>query len=90
MGSAFVSIGKTILTNPLFLIVAIVGAIIAAVVGLLDELGILKIIFKAVGDAIGFVIQMFKDLLDWMGLLIMQLKKAQLNRQQPKKDSSKS
>jgi hypothetical protein len=68
MGSAFVSIGKTILTNPLFLIVAIVGAIIAAVVGLLDELGILKIIFKAVGDAIGFVIQMFKDLLDWMGL----------------------
>ena len=68
MGSAFVSIGKAILTNPLFLIVAIVGAIIAAVVGLLDELGILKIIFKAVGDAIGFVIQMFKDLLDWMGL----------------------
>jgi hypothetical protein len=68
MGSAFVSIGKAILTNPLFLIVAVVGAIIAAVVALLDELGILKIIFKAVGDAIGFVIQMFKDLLDWMGL----------------------
>jgi hypothetical protein len=68
MGSAFVSIGKTILTNPLFLIVAVVGAIIAAVIALLDELGILKVIFKAVGDAIGFVIQQLKDFLDWMGL----------------------
>jgi hypothetical protein len=68
MGSAFVSIGKAILTNPLFLIVAVVGAIIAAVVALLDELGILKIIFKAVGDAIGWVIQQFKDFLDWIGL----------------------
>lgn len=68
MGSAFVSIGKTILTNPLFLIVAVVGAIIAAVVALLDELGILKVIFKAVGDAIGWVIQQLKDFLDWIGL----------------------
>jgi len=68
MGSAFVSIGKTILTNPLFLIVAVVGAIIAAVIALLDELGILKVIFKAVGDAIGWVIQQLKDFLDWIGL----------------------
>jgi hypothetical protein len=68
MGSAFVSIGKTILTNPLFLIVAVVGSIIAAVIALLDELGILKVIFKAVGDAIGWVIQQLKDFLDWIGL----------------------
>jgi hypothetical protein len=68
MGSAFVSIGKAILTNPLFLIVAVVGAIIGAIIALLDELGILKIIFKAVGDAIGWVIQQLKDFLDWIGL----------------------
>jgi hypothetical protein len=68
MGSAFVSIGKTILTNPLFLIVAVVGAIIGAIIALLDELGILKTIFKAVGDAIGWVIQQLKDFLDWIGL----------------------
>ena len=68
MGSAFVSIGKTILTNPLFLIVAVVGAIIAAVIALLDELGILKDIFNAVGKAIGWVIQQLKDFLDWIGL----------------------
>jgi hypothetical protein len=35
---------------------------------LLDELGILKVIFKAVGDAIGWVIQQLKDFLDWIGL----------------------
>jgi predicted phage tail protein len=46
MGSAFVSIGKAILTNPLFLIVAVVGAIIGAIIALLDELGILKIILR--------------------------------------------
>jgi hypothetical protein len=68
MGSAFVSIGKTILTNPLFLIVAVVGAIIAAVIALLDELGILQDIFNAVGKAIGWVIQQLKDFLDWIGL----------------------
>lgn len=68
LGSTFMSIGKTILTNPLFLIVAVVGAIIAAIVKLLDELGILQDIFNAVGEAIGWVIQKLKDLLDWMGL----------------------
>jgi hypothetical protein len=68
LGQTFLSIGKTILTNPLFLIAAVVAAIVAGVIALLDELGILKTIFKAVGDAIGFVIQSLKDLLDWMGL----------------------
>ena len=68
LGSTFVTLGKTILTNPLFLIVAVVAAIVLAIVGLLDKLGILKKIFKAVGDAIDFVIQKLKDFLDWMGL----------------------
>ena len=68
MGSAFISIGKTILTNPLFLIVAVVVAIGAAIYKLLDTLGVLDVIFKAVGDAIGFVIQKLKEFLDWIGL----------------------
>ena len=68
MGSTFMSIGKTILTNPLFLIVGVVVGIIAAIVALLDELGILQDIFKAVGDMIGWVIQQLKDFLDWIGL----------------------
>jgi hypothetical protein len=68
LGSTFASVGKTILTNPLFLIVAVVGAIVAAIVALMDELGILKTIFEAVGKAIGWVVQQLKDFLDWLGI----------------------
>ncbi len=68
LGKTFASLGKALLTNPLFLIVGVVGAIIAAIVKLMDEMGILEDIFNAIGDAIGWVIQQFKDLLDWMGL----------------------
>ena len=68
LGSTIASVGKTILTNPLFLIAAVVAAIVIAIVALLDELGILDKIMKVVGDAIGYVVQMLKDMLDWMGL----------------------
>ena len=68
LGSTIASVGKTILTNPLFLIAAVVAAIVVAIVALLDELGILDKIMKVVGDAIGYVVQMLKDMLDWMGL----------------------
>ena len=68
LGSAFVSIGKTILTNPLFLIVGIIALIVIAVVKLLDKMGVLKVIFDAIGKAIDFVIQKLKDFLDWIGL----------------------
>jgi hypothetical protein len=68
LGSTFVTLAKTILTNPMFLIAAVVGAIVGAIALLLDKLGILDKIFKAVGDAIEFVIQKLKDFLDWLGL----------------------
>lgn len=68
LGSTFMSLGKAILTNPLFLIAGVVVAIIAGIVALMDELGILKVIFEAVGDAIDWVIQKLKDFLDWLGL----------------------
>ena len=68
LGKTLMSLGKAILTNPLFLIAAIVAAIIAAIVALMDELGFLKVIFEAIGDAIGWVVQMLKDFLDWLGL----------------------
>lgn len=68
LGSTFASLGKALLTNPFFLIVAVVGAIVLAIGKLMDELGILQMIFDAVGDAIGWVIQQLKDMLDWLGL----------------------
>jgi hypothetical protein len=68
LGKTFVTLGKAMLTNPLFLIAAVVAAIVMAIVGLLDKLGILDKMFKVVGDAIGYVVQRLKDMLDWLGL----------------------
>jgi len=68
LGGAFAKIGKAMLTNPLFLIVAVIAAIAIGIGMLLKELGFLDKIFKVIGDAIGFVIQQLKDLLDWLGL----------------------
>lgn len=68
LGGTFVSIGKTILTNPLFIMAVVIAAIVGAVILLLKELGVLDDIVKAVGDAIGFAIQKLKDFMDWLGL----------------------
>jgi len=68
LGGAMLSIGKTILANPLFIIAGIIVGIGVAVYKLLEKMGLLKKIFEAVGDAIGWVTQQIKDFLDWMGL----------------------
>jgi hypothetical protein len=68
LGSTFLTLGKAILTNPLFLIAAVVGAIVVGIIKLLDKLGILKKIFEAVGGAIDYVIGLLKEFLDWIGL----------------------
>jgi hypothetical protein len=68
LGSTFVSIGKAILTNPLFLLGAVIAAIVVGIYKLLDSLGIIKNVFDAIGEAVGWVIQQLKDLLDWLGL----------------------
>lgn len=68
LGQTFLTVGKAILTNPLFLIAGVIILIITAIVKLLDKMGWLKKIFEAVGSVIDWVIQQFKDLLDWLGL----------------------
>ena len=68
LGNTFVQLGKAILSNPLFLIATVIGLIVIGIVKLLDKLGFLKVMFEAIGDAIGWVIQKLKDLLDWIGI----------------------
>jgi len=75
MAKAFVSFGATLLTNPIFLIGAIIAGIVAIIVALMSKLGILKPVlnaigkfFGAIGDAIDLVVQSIKDFLDWLGL----------------------
>lgn len=68
LGSTFLTLGKALLSNPLFLLAAIIVAVGAAVYKLLDSLGLIKPIMDAIGAAIGFVIDAFKALTDWLGL----------------------
>ncbi len=64
----FIAMGISLLTNPIFLLVAVIVAIVAAVLLLLHKLGILEKIFDAIMVPIKAVIQAFKDLTDWLGL----------------------
>ena len=68
LGSTFMSLGKALLTNPIFLLATIITLIVVAVIKLLDSLGLLKPILDAIKAAIGFVVDAFKALTDWLGL----------------------
>jgi hypothetical protein len=68
LGKAFFQMGLQILTNPIFLLATIIVAIVGAIGLFLNKLGLIKPIFDAIGKAIGFVIQMFRDLTDWLGI----------------------
>jgi hypothetical protein len=68
LGSTFMTLGKALLTNPLFLLAAVIIAIVVAVVKLLDKLGILKKIMDAIDKAIGVVVDALKELADWLGI----------------------
>lgn len=75
MAKTFMSFGKALLMNPIFLIAAAIALIVAAIVALLSKLGVLKPImdaigkvFKFFGDIIDAVVQGLKDFLDWLGL----------------------
>ena len=75
LGKAFTSIGRALLTNPIFLIAAAVTGLVAIIGLLMNKLGILKPIlntigevFGAIGEAIDWVVQNIKDFLDWLGL----------------------
>jgi len=68
LGQTFVSLGKAIITNPIFLIATVIGLIVVGIVKLLDKLGFLKVMFDAIGSAIDWVVQQLKDFLDWIGL----------------------
>lgn len=75
LGSTFLNLGKTLLTNPLFLLAAVIAGVVYAVVQLLDKIGVLDSLMRTLTDAmevfspiIEGVVQFFKDLADSMGL----------------------
>lgn len=68
LGSTFMSVGKALLTNPIFLLVAAFVAITAAILIVMDKLGILKKVIDALMIPINAVIKGFEMLTDWLGL----------------------
>lgn len=68
LGSTIISLGRALLTNPIFLLAAAIAAIVTVVVIILDKLGLLKKIMDALMIPINAIIAGFKMLTDWLGL----------------------
>ncbi len=66
-GKTIGTVGKAILTNPLFILSAVIIGLAVAVVALRDKIKPLAIAFDFVGDAIQRVVQLGKDFLDFVG-----------------------
>lgn len=67
-GSVMIGIGKAILTNPIFLLATVLTAVGVAIYKLKDKFALFGAIVKGIGDAIDWVIGLFKKLTDWIGL----------------------
>jgi hypothetical protein len=75
LGKAFLKLGAQLLVNPIFLMVAIVVAVVLAFTIWEDKLGkfgiVLKVAFAGIYlmvEAVKLLIQGFKDMTDWLGL----------------------
>jgi hypothetical protein len=68
LGATFVKLGAQILANPIFLLVAVITAIVVAVVLFLKKIGVLDQVLAALMAPINALIQGFKDMTDWLGL----------------------
>jgi hypothetical protein len=68
LGKAFFTMGLQLLANPIFLIVAIIAAVVLAIVLLKDKVKIMETAFNMLMMPIKALIQGLKDLTDWLGL----------------------
>ena len=68
LGTTFMTLGKALLTNPIFLLATAITLIVIGIIKLLDSLGLLKPMMDAIAAAIGFVVDAFEALTDWLGL----------------------
>ena len=68
LAKQFISFGVSLLANPIFLLVAVITAIVAAILIFLNKIGVLKKVIDTLMAPINALIQGFKDLTDWIGL----------------------
>jgi hypothetical protein len=68
MGGAFVKLGLQILANPIFLLVAVITAIVVGIGIFLNKIGVLQKAIDFLMAPINLLIDSFKELTDWLGL----------------------
>ena len=75
LSKAFIQFGISLLMNPIFLIAAAIAALVAIILVIMNKLGILKPILKAIGDVFKYIMKIvdglvaaFEMLTDWLGL----------------------
>jgi hypothetical protein len=68
LGGAFVKLGVTILMNPIFLLVAVIVAVVAAVALFLHKIGMLETVLKIAFAPLYIAITLLKELGDWLGI----------------------
>lgn len=68
IGKAFMTLGAQILMNPIFLLAAVIIAIVAAVVIFLNKIGVLQKVIDFLMAPLNMLIDLFKQLTDWLGL----------------------
>ena len=68
LGGAFIKLGATIMMNPIFKLVAIIMAVVAAVGWFLDKIGVLGVVLEYIMIPINIIIDALKWLGDALGL----------------------
>ena len=68
IGKAFMTLGAQIMMNPIFLLAAVIIAIVAAVVIFLNKIGVLQKVIDFLMMPLNMLIDLFKQLTDWLGL----------------------
>jgi hypothetical protein len=68
MGGAFVKLGMQILANPIFLLVAVITAIVVGIGIFLNKIGVLQKAIDFLMAPVNLLIDAFKELTDWLGL----------------------
>ncbi len=66
--ASFKGLGATILSNPIFLIAAIVAAIVVGIGIFLNKIGVLQKVLDFLMIPVNALIDAFKELTDWLGL----------------------
>lgn len=67
-GSTMATLGRAILTNPIFLIGALVAGIVAAMYKFRDSIVPVKIAMDVLGKTFDFITDKLKEFTDWLGL----------------------